>query len=44
MKRRKTTMYRYMETWKTRYGKSQRVVTRDANGRFVDQVSLSAIR
>ena len=36
--------YPYLEKWATRYGTSERVVIRDANGKFVDNVSLSALR
>jgi len=36
-------VYRYLETWDTRYGKSQRIVTRDGNGKFLDTVSLSGL-
>jgi hypothetical protein len=42
MKTRK--MFRSLETWNTRFGKSRRAVTRDARGRFVDNVSLTALR
>jgi hypothetical protein len=40
-KTRKT--YAYLESWDTRFGKSDRVVIRD-QGRFVDNVSLTALR
>jgi hypothetical protein len=33
----------YLEQWDTRYGLSDRVVIRK-NGKFVDNVSLSALR
>lgn len=36
-------IYNYLETWTTRYGKSQRVVTRQG-GRFVSNISLTAIK
>ncbi len=36
-------VYRYLETWDTRFGKSQRIVTRDKNGKFLDTVSLSGL-
>lgn len=36
--------YSYLETWNTRFGASERVVIRDANGKFVDNVSLTALR
>ena len=35
--------YAYLESWDTRFGKSDRVVIRD-QGRFVDNVSLTALR
>ena len=34
---------RYLETWDTRFGKSQRIVTRDANGKFMDTISLTGL-
>jgi|APGre2960657404_1045060.scaffolds.fasta_scaffold612813_2 hypothetical protein len=40
---RKKKLYRSVEKWNTRYGVSKRAVTRDANGRFVDNVSLSSL-
>lgn len=36
--------YAYLEKWATRYGDSDRVVIRDKNGKFVDNLSLSAFR
>lgn len=36
--------FRYLETWNTRFGQSQRIVTRDEDGKFLDTVSLSALR
>jgi len=33
----------YLETWNTRYGKSQRIVLRK-DGKFVDNTSLSALK
>lgn len=35
--------YPYLEQWDTRYGLSDRVVLR-RNGKFVDNISLSALR
>lgn len=35
--------YPYLETWNTRYGKSERVVLRK-EGRFVDNTSLTALK
>ena len=32
------------EKWNTRFGKSDRVVVRDANGHFVDNVSKRQIK
>ena len=32
------------EKWNTRFGKSQRVVVRDANGHFVDNVSKKQMK
>jgi hypothetical protein len=40
----KTAKFSYLETWYTRFGESDRVVIRDANGKFVDNVSLSTLR
>lgn len=39
-----TAKYAYLEKWDTRFGTSERVVIRDANGKFVDNVSLTALR
>lgn len=36
--------YSYLETWETRFGKQERVVIRDANGKFVDSVNLTGLR
>ena len=36
-------VFNYLETWDTRFGKSQRVVTRQ-NGKFVTNVSLTALK
>mgnify|MGYP006284738949 FL=1 len=36
--------FAYLEKWYTRFGESDRVVIRDGNGKFVDNVSLSALR
>lgn len=36
--------YSYLESWDTRFGKSERVVIRDENGKFVDNVSLTALK
>jgi hypothetical protein len=36
-------VFNYLETWDTRYGMSQRVVTRQA-GKFVTNVSLTALK
>ena len=36
--------YAYLEQWETRFGKSDRVVIRNSNGKFVDNVSLTALR
>ena len=35
--------YNYLETWNTRYGKSERIVVRK-NGKFVDNISLTALK
>ena len=35
--------FAYLESWDTRFGKSERVVIRE-QGRFVDNVSLTALR
>ena len=36
--------YTYLEQWDTRYGVQDRVVIRDANGKFVDSVNLTSLR
>jgi hypothetical protein len=36
-------LFNYLETWNTRYGKSQRVVTRQ-NGKFVTNVSITGLK
>lgn len=36
--------YPYLEQWNTRYGQQERVVIRDANGKFVDSVNLTGLR
>lgn len=36
--------YTYLESWATRYGQQERVVIRDANGKFVDSVNLTSLR
>ena len=36
--------YTYLETWNTRFGKQERVVIRDENGKFVDSVNLTGLR
>lgn len=36
--------YRTLETWNTRFGVSERIVTRDAEGKIMDNVSLSALK
>ena len=38
------TKYTYLEKWDTRYGQQERVVIRDASGRFVDSVNLTGLR
>lgn len=35
--------FRSLEAWSTRFGSSVRVVTRDDKGKFVDNVSLTAL-
>ena len=35
--------YNYLEKWNTRYGQSERIVTRQ-NGKFVTNVSLTALK
>jgi hypothetical protein len=34
----------YLEKWDTRFGQSERIVIRDENGKFVSNVSLTALR
>ena len=36
--------YTYLEQWDTRFGKQERVVIRDAHGKFVDSVNLTGLR
>ena len=36
--------FTYLEKWDTRYGQQERVVIRDANGKFVDSVNLTGLR
>ena len=43
-KKEKIKTYAYLEQWDTRFGKSDRVVIRNQNGKFVDNVSLTALR
>lgn len=40
----KIKKYSYLEQWDTRYGVQERVVIRDANGKFVDSVNLTSLR
>lgn len=40
----KVKTYPYLEQWDTRFGLSERIVIRDANGKFVDNVSLTSLR
>ena len=42
-KTKKSPTYPYLEQWDTRYGLSDRIVLRK-NGKFVDNISLSALR
>ena len=44
MAKKNTRKYSYLEQWDTRYGLSDRIVIRDQNGHFVDNVSLTALR
>jgi hypothetical protein len=43
MPKKRSKKFSYLETWNTRYGKSQRVVIRQ-DGKFVDNVSLTALK
>ena len=43
MAKNKAKVYNYLETWNTRFGKSERIVTR-INGKFVTNVSLTALK
>lgn len=36
--------FTYLEQWDTRFGKQERVVIRDSNGKFVDSVNLTSLR
>ena len=40
----KIKKFTYIEQWDTRYGIQDRVVIRDANGKFVDSVNLTSLR
>jgi hypothetical protein len=40
----KIKKYSYLEQWNTRFGTQERVVIRDANGKFVDSVNLTSLR
>lgn len=40
----KIKKFTYLEQWDTRYGIQDRVVIRDANGKFVDSVNLTSLR
>lgn len=40
----KIKTYSYLEKWDTRFGEQERVVIRDANGKFVDSVNLTSLR
>lgn len=44
MAKKNTPKYTYLEKWDTRYGVQERVVIRDANGKFVDSVNLTGLR
>ena len=44
MAKKNIAKYPYLETWNTRYGVQERVVIRDANGKFVDSVNLTSLR
>ena len=40
----KTPKFSYLETWNTRYGVSERIVTRDSSGKILDNVSWTALK
>lgn len=42
-KKKNQPTYSYLESWDTRYGKSERIVVR-RNGKFVDNISLTALK
>lgn len=42
-KKSKSKIIPYLETWDTRYGRSERVVLRK-DGKFVDNTSLTALK
>lgn len=42
-KKAKSKTVPYLETWNTRYGKSERIVLRKG-GKFVDNTSLTALK
>lgn len=44
MAKAKIKTYPYLETWNTRFGVQERVVIRDANGKFIDSVNLTSLR
>lgn len=44
MSKKNIAKYAYLEKWDTRFGQSERVVIRNANGQFIDNVSLTTLR
>lgn len=42
-KSKKPVVYNYLETWNTRFGKSERIVTRK-NGKFVSNISITGLK
>ena len=44
MSKKNTAKFTYLEKWYTPQGESDRIVICDANGRFVDNISLTALR
>jgi hypothetical protein len=36
--------FTYLEQWNTRFGKQERVVVRDENGKFIDSANITGLR
>jgi hypothetical protein len=40
----KAKKFTYLEQWNTRFGKQERVVIRDENGKFIDSANITGLR